>query len=216
MRLTFAACFVMLVTISAPALWRSPSAAQLLKQGSSYQAADDTSDRAADLYRQLIRLFPKSVEAEAAQFFLATYYNRKFFILEQRNKVQDWESLNQAEQELYHYKGKYPRGYYLADAYHILSTIALRRGYTDSAVSWLQRMKEAAPADQKIYIFRMTWSPSTDDVVQRYCDTKSLADASLDPINRKLAFDAVMTEVTNWARSNCTISATIKRTSPNR
>ena len=203
-RLTITMCFLVPLTVSTPGQSRSQSAAQLLKQGSSYQAADDTSDRAADIYRQLIRMFPKAVEAEAAQFFLGEYYTRKFFILEQRSKAQDWSSLDQAEQELYTYKGKYPRGTYLADAYQFLSTIALRRGYTSSAVSWLETMKKAASSDQKVYIFRMTWSPDTSDVVKRYCDTRSLADATMSPINRKSSFNGVMDEVTNWARSNCT------------
>lgn len=201
-RLALTICFAGALTTAAFA--KTPSAAQLLKQGSSYQAADDTTDRAADIYRQLIRLFPKSVEAEAAQFFLGTYYERKFFILEQRSKTLDWDALNRAEQELYVYKGKYPKGSYLADAFHILATIALRRGYSSTAVSWLQTMKQAAPADKKVYIFRMTWAPNTNDVVKRYCDTRALADANLAPINKRLGFDAVMTEVTNWARGNCT------------
>ena len=193
-----------LIALTTAAFAKTPSAAQLLKQGSSYQAADDTTDRAADIYRQLIRIHPKSVEAEAAQFFLGTYYQRKFFILEQRNKTQDWNALNQAEQELYKYKGKYPKGSYLADTYHILATIALRRGYGSTAVSWLQTMKQAAAADKKVYIFRMTWSPNTNDVVKRYCDTRALADANLDPVNKKFDFDSVMNEVTNWARRSCT------------
>jgi hypothetical protein len=203
-RLTITVCFLIPLTVSTPGLSKTPTAAQLLKQGSSYQAADDTSDRAADIYRQLIRMFPKASEAEAAQFFLGEYYHRKFFILEQRSKAQDWSSLNQAEQELYTYKGKYPRGTYLADAYQLLSTIALRRGYTGSAVSWLETMKKAASSDQKVYIYRMTWSPNTSDVVKRYCDTRSLADVTLSPINRRASFNAVIEEVTTWARSNCT------------
>lgn len=200
-RFAFAVCFVTAITTSA--FGKTPSAAQLLKQGSSYQAADDTSDRAADIYRQLIRLFPKSLEAEAAQFFLGTYYHRKFFILEQRNRTQDWESLNRAEEELFKYKGKYPKGHYLSDTFHALATIAMRRGYTNSAVSYLQAMKQSAGADKKVYIFRMTWSPNTNDVVKRYCDTGALADTSLQLANRKLPFDSVMTEVTKWARGNC-------------
>jgi hypothetical protein len=201
-RLALIAC--VLIALTTVAFGKTPSAAQLLKQGSSYQAADDTTDRAADIYRQLIRLFPKSVEAEAAQFFLGSYYQRKFFILEQRNKTQDWDALNRAEQELYTYKGKYPKGSYLADTYHLLATIALRRGYSSTAVSWLQNMKQAAAADKKVYIFRMTWSPNTNDVVKRYCDTRALADANLEFVNKKLSFDAVMNEVTNWARRNGT------------
>lgn len=197
----FAAGFV--IAMTTPALGKTPSAAQLLKQGSSYQAADDTTDRAADIYRQLIRLFPKSTEAEAAQFFLGTYYARKFFILEQRSKTQDWEALNRAEEELFKYKGKYSSGFYISDAFHLLATIAMRRGYTKNALTYLQAMKQTARIDTKVYIFRMTWSPNTSDVVKRYCDTGALADTSLQLINKKLAFDSAMSDVTNWARGNC-------------
>ena len=202
--LAVAACLVVSMTTSSVGMSKGGvSAAQLLKQGSNYQAADDTSDRAADIYKQLLKKFPKAPEAESAQFFLGSYYERKFFILEQRSKVQDWESLNRAEEELYKYKGKYPKGAYLADAYHLLATIALRRGYSSSAVNYLQAMKQAASADQKVYIFRMAWSPNTNDVVKRFCDTRSLADANLDFVNKRLPFDTVMNEVTNWVRNRC-------------
>ena len=178
-------------------------AAQSLKQGGSYQAADDTSDRAADAYRETIKNYPNSAEAEAAQFFLASYYNRKFYILEQRNKVQDWDSLNRAEAELYRYKGKYPRGTYLADAYHMLATIALRRGYRDTSVSWLVTMKQAAATDRKVYISRITWSPAASDQIRGYCDTASLADVQLDVLRKTSSFNDVVQAVTNWARAQC-------------
>jgi len=179
------------------------SAAQLLKEGSKYQASDDISDRAPDLYRQLIRKYPKSAEAESAQFFLGAYYSRKFFILEQRSKVQDWGSMNRAEEELYSYIGKYPRGFYLADAYHTLAIIALRRDYRDNAKSLWNKMKDAAGKDRKVYIFRVTWSPSAEDVIKGYCDTVALARTSLDGITKDLSFNNIVKDLTNWARSNC-------------
>jgi len=178
-------------------------AAQTLKEGGSYQAADDTSDRAADAYRDLITNYPNSAEAEAAQFSLASYYNRKFYILEQRTKVQDWDSLNRAEAELYKYKGKYPRGTYLADAYHMLATIALRRGYRDAAISWLTTMKQAAATDRKVYVARLTWSQNSNDLIRGYCDTASLADAQLEALQKTSSFSEVVWAVTNWARAQC-------------
>lgn len=178
-------------------------AGRTLKEGGSYQNADDTTDRAADAYRDLIKNYPNSVEAEAAQFSLASYYNRKFYILEQRTKVQDWDSLNRAEAELYKYKGKYPRGTYLADAYHLLAIIALRRGYRDAAVSWLTTMKQAAATDRKVYISRLTWTQDSNDVIRGYCDTASLADVQLDALRKTSSFNDVVGAITNWARGQC-------------
>lgn len=200
----FASASVTLVLlISIAPVAECQSAAKLLKEGSRYQAADDTSDQAADLYRQLIRKYPKSAEAESAQFFLGAYYERKFFILEHRSKVPDWGSLNRAEEELYTYKGKYPRGFYVADAFHMLAIAALRRGYKDTARNWWTIMREASTKDRQVYIFRITWSSSTDDVIKGYCKTSALAAASVDALNKESSFDGVVRALTSWARGNC-------------
>lgn len=195
----FSLALVFLIALCVP----GQEATKSLKRAGSYQTADDTSDRAADAYRETIKNYPNSAEAEAAQFFLASYYNRKFYILEQRNQVQDWDSLNRAEAELYKYKGKYPRGTYLADAYHLLAIIALRRGYRDAAASWLATMKQAAATDRKVYIFRLTWSPNASDLIRGYCDTASLADADLDALRKTSSFNDAVSAVTNWARAQC-------------
>jgi len=198
-----ASCLTLALMFLTTPLLFGQSAAKLLSEGSRYQAADDTSDRAADLYRQLIRKHPRSAQAESAQFFLAGYYRRKFFILEERSKVQDWESMNKAEDEYYTYIGKYARGVYLADAYHDLAVISLRRGYRDKARSLYDKMKESAAKDRRVYIFRFTWSPNTNDVIKRYCDTASLASASFDAIDKESTFSGVVSVLTNWARAHC-------------
>lgn len=176
---------------------------QLLKEGSRYQAIDDTSDRAAELYQQIIKSYPRSPEAEAAQFFLGSYYSRKFFIIEKRSNVQDWGSMNRAEQELYAYITKYGHGFYLADAYHTLALIALRRDYRENARVLWTRTRDAAARDQKVYILRVTWSPYNDDVIKGYCDTVALSGFSLDLLNKKASFNQAVSELTNWARNNC-------------
>jgi len=191
----------LLATMETNVFAQSP--AQLLRHGSRYQAADDTSDRAPELYRELIKKYPKSPEAEAAQFFIGGYYSRKFFILEGRNKVEDWGSFNRAEEALYAYLDRYPRGFYLADSYHALALIALRRNYRDKAISLWTRMKEVANQDKKVYIFRIAWSSTTDDLIKGYCDTKALAGASLSAVGQKSSFADVVGSLTNWARSNC-------------
>ncbi|HTG94797.1 MAG TPA: hypothetical protein VL866_19530 [Pyrinomonadaceae bacterium] len=195
--------FLLMPLIYLPDKREVQSASKLLKDGSRYQAADDTSDRAADLYRELLRKYPKSVEAESAQFFLGSYYQVKFFILEQRSKVQDWNSFNLAEDELYRYIGKYPKGAYLADAYNRLAIVALRRGYASNARSLWSKMKAAGVTDRKVYVAKVTWSPTTDDQIKGYCDTKLLADASLEAMDKNNNFNGVVYALTNWAKSRC-------------
>lgn len=194
------ACFL-LATMQTNLFAQTP--AQLLRQGSRYQASDDTSDRAPELYRELIMKHPKSAEAESAQFFLGGYYIRKFFILEARNKVEDWGSFNRAEEALYAYLDRYPRGFYLADSYHTLALIALRRNYRDKAISLWTRMKEVADKDKRVYIYRFTWSTSSDDVIKGYCDTKALAEASFAVMGEKSSFADKVNSLTDWARANC-------------
>ncbi len=193
---------LLIISIADRAACQKPE--QLLREASRYQAIDDTSDRATEMYQQLIKQYPNSAEAESAQYFSGAYYSRKFFIIEKRNNVQDWGSMNRAEQELYAYIGKYQRGFYLADSYNTLAIIALRRGYRDSARSLWTKMKETAGQDRKVYVYRVTWSSSNDDVIKGYCDTAALAAVSLDLMGRKMSFDQVVNELTNWARSNCT------------
>ena len=204
------ACFL-LATMQTNIFAQTPE--QLLRQGSRYQASDDTSDRAPELYRELITKHPKSAEAESAQFFLGSYYQRKFFILEGRNQVQDWGSFNMAEEALYTYLDRYPRGVYLADSYHTLALIALRRNYRDKAISLWTRMKEVADKDKKVYIFRLTWSTNPDDVIKGYCDTKALAEASLAVMDQKSSFADKVNSLTNWARANCQSSPSKKASS---
>ena len=186
------------------------AAQQILREGSRYQAIDDTSDRAAEAYQQLMRTHPKSAEAEAAQFFLGAYYSRKFYIIEKRNNVQDWGSMNRAEQELYTYIAKYPNGFYLADAYHTLALSALRRGYWENAQKLWQQMREVAAKDRKVYIYRVTWSTYSEDVIKGYCDTVGLADVSLYMLDKRLSFDQLVSGLTNWARGQCQSPAAAK------
>lgn len=184
---------------------------QLLNEGSSYQSADDTSDRAAIAYRLVIQKYPSSIQAEQAQYFLGTYYEKKFFLIESKSKVTDWSSFDQADREFYSYVGKYKtKGTksYLADSYFNLAMIALRRGYRnkdyrDTANRLLTQMSEVARQDGKVYVTKVVWSARSDDVVKKYCDTRSLASATSTAINSAASFDAAIRNLTAWSQSNC-------------
>lgn len=182
------------------------TAAQLLKEGSSYQSADDLSDRAAIAYRTVIQRYPRSPQAEQAQFYLGTYYQNKFFILEHQYKTQDWSSFNQAEDALHTYVEKYPKGSYLADAYYALAMISLRRGYNnkyrDDAMSWLNKMS-GQRADGEVSMYKVVWSPHPDDIIKRTCEKNSLAAGETILINRNSTFENFTIALTEWCRNNC-------------
>jgi hypothetical protein len=185
------------------------TAAQLLREGNSYQSADDTSDRAAIVYRLLIQQYPKSIQAEQAQFYLGTYYQKKFYILEYRNRIEDWSSFNQAEDALWGYVAKYSsKGtkFYLADTYHTLAMIKLRRGgdtYRADAKMLLKKMSDAADKDPRVYMYKVVWTPRKDDITKGYCDTRALAAANLDAIDRIYFFNDIVFDLRNWCRNNC-------------
>jgi hypothetical protein len=184
---------------------QSTSSGKLLNEANYYQSNDDTSDRAAELYRLIIVKYPNTVEAERAQFYLGTYYQKKFFILEHRDHVQDWSSFNQAEEALNTWLAKYSKGRhtYLADSYFTLATIALRRGDPKTARQMLDRMGGVASADPDVYIYKIVWSPRSDDEVKKTCKTSALAFEGTATINSYPNFDSFVTALRGWCLSNC-------------
>src|SRR5712664_4001411 len=69
----------------------------ILAQADLYYKNDDiTKDRAAALYRQVRDKFSTSKEAETAQYFLASYYHRKFYIQREKQLNEDQAPLNEA------------------------------------------------------------------------------------------------------------------------
>jgi hypothetical protein len=181
------------------------TAVQLINEGSAYQTADDTNDRAAIAYRLVIQKYPRSLQAEQAQYFLGTYYEKKFFLLEGQSKLEDWSSFNEAEKALYGYVGKYKSSgtkSYLADSYYTLAIIALRRGYGDAAKKLLAQMSDSAKQDNKVYLSKVA-PRRYDEVIKKYCDTKSLAAATLNALNNSSSFDGAIKNLTGWSRTNC-------------
>jgi hypothetical protein len=182
------------------------SAASLLRQGTSYQAVDDVSDRAADYYRLVLQKYPTSSQAEQAQFYLASYYQKKFFILEQRSKTQDWSAFNEAENALNAYVTNYSKkgtGSYLGDAYHTLGVISLRRGYVDSARKYFDSMAKVGARDRSVFIYKVVWSANPADVVNKTCKTETLAAGSLQSIKSPFNFDTFLNDLRAWCRKNC-------------
>lgn len=181
------------------------SAKQLLDQATYYHSIDDTTERAADLYRLVQTRYPHTLEAELATYYLGLYYQKKFYVLMNTSRVANWTAFNQAEAALQTYIKIYSnsgRKGYLADAYHTLAIIALQRGNRQAAESYLREMVSAASKDGTVYVSNIVWSPDKKALVNRTCDTRSLAAQTLKLSN--LYFDQAIGELRSWAESACT------------
>src|SRR5215212_8873937 len=122
-------------------------AGELLNEGRYYHSQNDTSDRAAERYQMAMKASPRSQQAEEAQYYLGTYFQKKFYLLAERYRVQDWPSFNRAEEAYLGYIAKYStRGFhrYLADAYYALAMVALRRGSDENAQKYLSALNDVS------------------------------------------------------------------------
>ena len=181
----------------------SALATRLLEEGNYYQSIDDTSDRAADRYRKIIRDFPNLKQAEPAQFYLGTYYHKKFYILKNRHGIEDWSSINEAEAALLKYVYKYGNGKYLADAYHALTIMSLRRGNRPRASELLGYMKNSAANDSSVNIYMVIWSRDRDDVVKKECGSKYLAEKTREFFWKTENFESAVRSLRDWCNYFC-------------
>lgn len=186
------------------------SAKDLLKKANYYYSVDDITDRAADTYRELLAKYPKSREAEQAQFYLGLYFHKKFYCLRYKGgKVDAWSAFNEAERALNTYVKNYSsRGTraYLTDSYFVLALIYLQRGSDTNkqqAASYLNSMATAASRDSRVFIQDIVWTPNTRANLNVACDAKKLAAAGLGSMKRFKSFDQLVDDLRNWCRTNC-------------
>lgn len=183
----------------------------ILAQADLYYKNDDiTNDRAAALYRQVRDRFPNSKDAETAQYFLGSYYHRKFYIQREKQLKEDLTPLIEAGAQYEDYVNKYAwrskSPDWLSDAYFNLALIALQRGDTVKAEEWLGKMYGASSSDQKVYIYQVIWSPNQRDVVDAAYDARALAEYTNSLVyslrQRKLSsFNALVDKVKAWCNS---------------
>jgi TolA-binding protein len=144
-----------------------------------YNNSDIRDDNAAKQFQRVIKNYPKSEEAERAQFFLASYYQRKYYIRKERYGEPDPDALNAAENEYAKYIRDYPNGgpcQCLSDAYFHLALVHLQQGNHNAARHQLTRLSEEAGKDPAVYVYQVVWSSNSNDVIDSHFDAKSLAE----------------------------------------
>jgi hypothetical protein len=181
-------------------------ATELLKEGRYYHGLNDISDRAAERYQMAMKASPRSPQAEEAQYYLGTYFHKKFYLLEQRYEVQDWSSFNRAEEAYFGYISKYSaKGFhlYLSDAYYALAMAALRRGNDDQARRYLSALNETSVKDKDVSLFYGLLPPDSQDVKNAVCDPRALGAATLKIMAEEKSFPGRTKLLKQWYRSNC-------------
>ncbi len=185
--LLFLTCLAVLpVSVAAPQqqqrtrTTRTSDPNAILAKADVYFKNNDITDRAAVEYRAVKDRFPKTKEAATAQYYLGSYYHRKFYIQREKKLREDYGLLVEAQGQYEDYAKRYawqtnpPE--WLADAYFNLALIFLQRGDNKRAEELLGKMYGAAPYDRTTHIYQVIWSPNTKDVIDSSFDSKQLAE----------------------------------------
>ncbi len=177
-----------------------------LALGNLYYNTDDVSDRAAREYSKVIRLYPGTEDAETAQFMLASYYHRKYYVLRDKLQKSPGTALKDAAREYRRYTDKYYKQgthKWLSDSFFNLALVYLQLGDANAAYNELGKAK--ASPDKYVYIYQLVWSRRKDDVIDGYLEARELAQY-LQDIQGKLYgstdLNVLLPDLKTWCRQN--------------
>ena len=185
----------------------------ILAKADLYYKNNDITDRAAVEYRAVRDRFPKTKEAATAQYYLGSYYHRKFYIQREQKLKDDLGVLVEAQGQYEDYAQRYawqtnpPE--WLADAYFNLALIFLQRGENKRGEEFLGKMYGAAPYDRTTYIYQVIWSPNSIDVIDASFDSKQLAEYANSLIYSQAyaqraplspPFDSIVEKIKRWCK----------------
>jgi hypothetical protein len=178
---------------------------QILKKGFFYYNNDDITDNAAAQFRAVIARYPKSDEAETAQYYLGSYFQRKYYVELSKYRREDKTALEAAKKEYRAYTDKYYKTgnhQWLADAFFNLALVFMQQGDSKNAGFELSKMGGADSLDKSVYIYQVVYSQSADEVIDNSFPAKSLANyASSVARNSRQSFAQNVASIKQWCRS---------------
>ena len=201
------ACFL-LATAGQVKAQKCSTAEQCLSLGLFYYNNDDISDKASQQFKLVMTRYPRSAkQVETAQYYLASYYQRKYYIQVQRLGVGKGGSavLKLAAAEYRNYTDQYYKSgssQWLADAFFNLALVYLQMGDTTSAYNELSKMRDAEWRDQSVYVYEVVWSLRPEDVVNGSLSTSSLANFALGGLKHYDSFDQTVSLIKGWCQGN--------------
>lgn len=193
------------VVVQTPA---TSSAKATLDLGMYYYNSGDVSGKAEQQFKRVLENYPRTPEYETAQYYLAAYYHRRFYLQQAKapEKPPDWNGLKQSIPEYLKYTSKFEKegkGTWLSDAFFNLALVYLRVGNIDAAKGALWRIKEASVKDPTIYIHQVIWSPQSQTVVDAHLSASPLADYTLSLVQgRDYYFEKAVSQLQKWAQAH--------------
>lgn len=183
--------------------------AQILDLGFFYYNNDDINDTAAVNFRKVISRFPDTVEAEKAQYYLGSYYQRKYYVQKAKyGQPPNDLALIEARDEYLNYTNKYVKKgthQWLADAFFnralvFLQLKALRADNKLYAQYELNKAADFAYLDDSIYVYQVVYSQSPGDVLDGNYDTVALAKYANSIQSQIKNFDQQIAAIRDWCR----------------
>lgn len=204
--------FVLLVMLSllaigptsTEALGQSPK--ELLDRGIAYYNNDDVTDKAVTVLRTILTRYSTSPEAEDAQYYLASYYQRKFYIIKRNKGRNDQLSLTRARTEYANYTRTYfKKGSkkWLSDAFFNLALVHFQLNDSQKGVWELNKMCDYWWMDTEVYLYEVIWSPDAADVIDGSFNSYSLGDfvRTYETQNPKHSFQDLVNMIERWCRA---------------
>jgi tetratricopeptide (TPR) repeat protein len=177
---------------------QTQDADKLYSQGFFAYENFDTSDKAPESFRQVIKKYPRTTAAESAQFFLGSFYQRKYQ-LELLNGAHDVDALTEAKKAFEGYIAKYPKDsscQCLSDAYFNLALVYFQLGNPATARTQLAKINDSYAYDRLIYIYQVVSSPNQKDVIDSHFDAVRLANYTSSITG--MPFDTAVVLLRRW------------------
>lgn len=170
-----------------------------------YYNNDDLSGRAEQLLKRLLtRRYEGTPQSEAAQYYLAAYYQRRFYLSREKQKDPDWNALKQSVVEYRNHTDKYYGAgthKWLNESFFNLAMVYLQLGEPSTALNELSKMKEAAGLDPAVYIYQIVWSSQTQDVIDSNLPAAQLADYAKKVVQENgNNFDKAVLLIQKWCQ----------------
>ncbi|MBC8031900.1 MAG: hypothetical protein H7Z16_17590 [Pyrinomonadaceae bacterium] len=167
----------------------------------NYYDSDDVSDKAATQFKLILSRHRTSAEAESAQYHLARYYQRKFYIIKRNQGREDRLSLSKARTEYGNYTKKYFKqgAKWLSDAFFNLALVYFQLNDSQKGGWELNKMRKYAGMDPYVHIDEVVWSPDSDDVINADYPAEALADFVKG--NSEKPFPYLIEAIKRWCRA---------------
>jgi hypothetical protein len=192
------------VGILHPDAYGQSASEKILRKGIAYYNTDDISDQAAAQFMLILRNYKTSSEAESAQYYLASYYQRKFYIIKRNQGREDKGLLAKAKTEYGNYTKNYLKqgSKWLSDAFFNLALVYFQLNDSKNAGWELNKMGQFSGMDPQVYIYEVVWSPDSGDVIDGWYQADALAEFVKG--NSEKSFQNLINVTKRWCRASKT------------